>query len=105
MGEVDEGSRILMEPFDENKVISELIDLAQTPDQVAWLKTVVPGVTQDKIKGLQDLAVLAEADSERWRAELRRVNNQLESSFTPKQVELIIRAMLNNLTTTQSEYY
>jgi hypothetical protein len=82
-----------MEPFDEEKVVSELIDLAQTPDQVAWLKNVAPQVTQDKIKGLQDWATCAEKDSERWRAELHRVNRILEESFTFKQVELILNSL------------
>ena len=94
-----------MEPFNEEKVIGELIDLAQTPDQVAWLKTVVPGVTQDKIKGLQDLAALAERDSERWRAELQRVNNQYKESFTATQVEFILRVCLKNLPVGEREYY
>lgn len=94
-----------MEPFDENKVISELIDLAQTPDQVAWLKTVVPGVTQDKIKALQDLAILAENDAARWRAELHRANDQVKESFSATQVELLIRAMLKNMPAVEREYY
>lgn len=82
-----------MEPFDANKVVLELIELAQTPDQVAWLKTVSPEVTQDMIRGLRDVAKEAEAEARKFREDAARMSQKYSQYMSMEQVVAIVKAL------------
>lgn len=83
-----------MEDWEKNKVVLELIELAQTPEQVVWLKTVAPEATQDVIKGLRDLVNIAEKEADRLRSETRTLERKYESYLSLEQTIAIIKALI-----------
>lgn len=83
-----------MEQFNANQVVLELIELAQTPDQVAWLKTVAPEINQNMIQGLRDVAKEAEAEASRFRLENRKLEQKYAEHLSLPQVTAIIKALV-----------
>lgn len=82
-----------MEDWEKNKVVLELIELAQTPEQIVWLKTVSPEATKDVIEGLRELVKIAEQESVGLKTEVRNLQRKYESHLSLNQVTAIIKAL------------
>ncbi len=95
----------MSEPFDVNKIILELTEIAETPDQVVWLKTIAPNVTQDRVDALRDLVKIAEDEAMKLRTEMRNMQHKYADYLSIAQVQAIIKAIMSSKSNKDDDDY